>query len=124
MIMTTMTNGTVPDSVQVQNVMDFVQKGGVMMIPIGLCSLIALTVIIERLISLRRKASYCQEFVLLITLLLVSPVEILKITNRGSFKPLASLHPQTINFFPRQFCNRVLNLEILERSSIHCFPCS
>lgn len=44
----------VPDSVQVQNVWDFVRKGGVMMIPIGLCSFVALTVIIERVISLRR----------------------------------------------------------------------
>ncbi len=41
---------------QVQNIMDFVQKGGIMMIPIGLCSLIALTVIIERLIALRRNS--------------------------------------------------------------------
>ncbi len=41
---------------QVQNIMDFVQKGGIMMIPIGLCSLIAVSVIIERLISLRRKS--------------------------------------------------------------------
>jgi biopolymer transport protein ExbB len=44
----------VPASVQVQNVWDFVQKGGLMMIPIGLCSLVALTVIVERFISLRR----------------------------------------------------------------------
>lgn len=44
----------VPESVQVQSVWDFVQKGGLMMIPIGICSLIALTVIVERLISLRR----------------------------------------------------------------------
>lgn len=55
MIMTLAMAPTVPDSVQVQNVMDFVQKGGVMMIPIGVCSLIALTVIIERRIFLRRK---------------------------------------------------------------------
>ena len=41
---------------EVQNIMDFVQKGGIMMIPIGLCSLVALTVIIERLIALRRKS--------------------------------------------------------------------
>ena len=54
-LMASMTAGTVPSSVEVQNVMDFVQKGGVMMIPIGLCSLIALTVIIERLTTLRRK---------------------------------------------------------------------
>ncbi len=46
----------IPESVQVQNIMDFLQKGGIMMIPIGLCSLVALTVIIERLISLRRKS--------------------------------------------------------------------
>jgi len=41
-------------SVQVESVWDFVQKGGIMMIPIGLCSLVALTVIVERFISLRR----------------------------------------------------------------------
>lgn len=46
----------VAESVQVQNIMDFLQKGGIMMIPIGLCSLVALTVIIERLITLRRKS--------------------------------------------------------------------
>ena len=34
----------------VQSVWDFVLKGGLMMIPIGLCSLIALTVFGERLI--------------------------------------------------------------------------
>ncbi len=44
----------VPESVQIRNLWDFVVKGGVIMIPIGLCSLVALTVIIERLISLRR----------------------------------------------------------------------
>ncbi len=27
----------IPESVQVQNIMDFLQKGGIMMIPIGLC---------------------------------------------------------------------------------------
>lgn len=41
-------------SVEVQSVWDFVLKGGPMMIPIGLCSLIALTVFVERLVSLRR----------------------------------------------------------------------
>jgi biopolymer transport protein ExbB len=44
-----------PSSVEVQSVWDFVVKGGPMMIPIGLCSLVALTVIIERLIVLRRR---------------------------------------------------------------------
>ncbi|MCP4246124.1 MAG: MotA/TolQ/ExbB proton channel family protein [bacterium] len=37
-----------------QSIWDFIAKGGVMMIPIGLCSLVALAVIAERLISLRR----------------------------------------------------------------------
>ncbi|MFQ5428903.1 MAG: MotA/TolQ/ExbB proton channel family protein [Phycisphaerae bacterium] len=40
---------------QIHSVWDFVVKGGPMMIPIGLCSLIALTVIAERLVSLRRR---------------------------------------------------------------------
>ncbi len=38
----------------VQNVWDFVVKGGWMMVPIGLCSVVALTVFAERMISLRR----------------------------------------------------------------------
>ena len=38
----------------VQSVWDFLVKGGVLMIPIGICSLIALAVIVERLVSLRR----------------------------------------------------------------------
>ncbi len=38
----------------VRSIWDFVVKGGPMMIPIGLCSLAALTVVIERLLSLRR----------------------------------------------------------------------
>lgn len=44
-----------PDAVKVQSVWDFVSKGGPMMIPILLCSLVALTVIIERTLSLRRR---------------------------------------------------------------------
>jgi len=42
------------EAVQVQSIWDFVVKGGPMMIPIGLCSLLAMAVIVERLISLRR----------------------------------------------------------------------
>ena len=42
------------DSIQVKSIWDFVVKGGPVMIPIGICSLVALTVIIERLLSLRR----------------------------------------------------------------------
>jgi biopolymer transport protein ExbB len=46
---------SVPSSVQIETVWDFVVKGGWMMIPIGLCSLITMTVVAERLVSLRRK---------------------------------------------------------------------
>lgn len=45
----------VADSVRVQSIWDFVVKGGPMMVPIGLCSLIAVTIMIERLSSLRRR---------------------------------------------------------------------
>ncbi len=38
----------------VQSVWDFIVKGGPVMIPIGLCSLVAVTVLVERLIALRR----------------------------------------------------------------------
>ncbi len=41
-------------ALEVQSIWDFIMKGGVMMIPIGLCSVIALTVVLERLLSLRR----------------------------------------------------------------------
>ncbi len=44
----------VNDAVNVQSILDFVIKGGPVMIPIGICSMVALTIIIERLISLRR----------------------------------------------------------------------
>lgn len=45
-----------PDAaaVQVQSVWDFIVKGGPVMIPIIACSLLALTLIVERLVSLRR----------------------------------------------------------------------
>lgn len=42
-------------SVEVESVWAFIVKGGPMMIPIGLCSFVALTVFIERLVSLRRR---------------------------------------------------------------------
>ncbi len=48
--------GDVPAAVQIQSVLDFVQKGGLMMIPIGLCSLVAVGVIVERLLTTRRSA--------------------------------------------------------------------
>ena len=42
------------ESVEVQSVWDFILKGGPMMVPLALCSLLALGVIVERLLSLRR----------------------------------------------------------------------
>ncbi|MGD8454071.1 MAG: MotA/TolQ/ExbB proton channel family protein [Phycisphaerae bacterium] len=47
-------DGAAGSAVQVQSVWDFIIKGGPMMIPIGLASLLALAVVIERALSLRR----------------------------------------------------------------------
>ncbi len=52
----------IPDSLQVQSVWDFVIKGGLMMIPIGICSLVAMTVLVERLVSLRRRRVIPDDF--------------------------------------------------------------
>jgi len=49
-------------AVQVQSVWDFIVRGGPMMIPIGLCSLLALAVIVERLITLRRSKVIPSDF--------------------------------------------------------------
>jgi biopolymer transport protein ExbB len=43
-----------PNPAAVLSLWDFMVKGGPVMIPIGICSLVALAVIIERLVSLRR----------------------------------------------------------------------
>jgi biopolymer transport protein ExbB len=43
------------EAVQVQSVWDFIVKGGPVMIPIILCSLVAMAVVAERLINLRRR---------------------------------------------------------------------
>ena len=51
------------DAVRVRSVWDFIVKGGPMMIPIGLASLVALTVLIERLVSLRRRSVIPPDFV-------------------------------------------------------------
>ena len=63
-ILSLMVTGQVPGSsgmaeapaaaIEVQSVWDFVVKGGPMMIPIALCSLVAVMVIVERMVSLRR----------------------------------------------------------------------
>jgi biopolymer transport protein ExbB len=41
-------------AMQVQSIWDFLVKGGWMMVPIGVCSLLALAVVAERIVSLRR----------------------------------------------------------------------
>ncbi len=41
-------------SAAVQSVWDFAVKGGIMMVPIGICSLVALTVVFDRVVHLRR----------------------------------------------------------------------
>jgi biopolymer transport protein ExbB len=55
MLAQTPTSQASASSLKVQSIMDFLIKGGPVMIPIGLCSLIALAVFVERLVSLRRK---------------------------------------------------------------------
>jgi len=66
-ILSTVAQGApaIPDAsaVKVQSVWDFVVKGGPVMIPIGICSLVALTVIVERLVSLRRVQIIPPKFV-------------------------------------------------------------
>lgn len=42
------------NATQIQSMWDFLVKGGPVMIPIGLCSLAALTVVVERLVTVRR----------------------------------------------------------------------
>ncbi len=49
-------------STQIESVWDFVLKGGPMMIPIAACSLVAVTIIVERLVTLRRRGIIPPEF--------------------------------------------------------------
>jgi len=51
------------EAVKLDSVWDFVLKGGPVMIPIILCSFVALAVFIERLLSLRRRKVIPPEFV-------------------------------------------------------------
>jgi biopolymer transport protein ExbB len=57
--------GSLPsaNAVHVQSVWDFVLKGGPMMWPILVCSLIAMTVVVERLITLSRDRVIPKDFV-------------------------------------------------------------
>lgn len=50
-------------SMAVTSIWDFIVKGGFMMAPIGVCSLVALTVFIERLVTLRRRRVIPPNFV-------------------------------------------------------------
>ena len=56
LVLTAAPAGTEGSAVAVQSVWDFLVKGGVMMIPIGICSLIVVTVTAERALILRRSA--------------------------------------------------------------------
>lgn len=47
----------------VTSVWDFVVKGGIVMVPIALCSLVALTLAVERLVSLRRVKVIPENFI-------------------------------------------------------------
>lgn len=82
-------------SVQLQSVWDFMVKGGPVMVPIGLCSLVALTVIVERLVSLRRSQTIPAGFVESIRALLTSGaadrVERALERCRASATPLANI---------------------------------
>lgn len=53
--------GTQP-SIELQSVWDFVVRGGPTMIAIGLCSLVALTVVVERFIVLSRRNVFPKNF--------------------------------------------------------------
>lgn len=50
-------------SAAVTSIWDFVVKGGPVMIPLGICSLVAVAIIVERLISLRRTRIIPPDFV-------------------------------------------------------------
>ncbi len=54
--------GAASGDASIQSVWDFVTKGGLVMIPIGLCSLVAFTVIVERVVSLRRSQIIPADF--------------------------------------------------------------
>ena len=50
-------------ALQTKSVWDFAVSGGIMMIPIGIASLVAFSVLVERLISLRRKKIIPPDFI-------------------------------------------------------------
>lgn len=56
-------DGGAPSAAAVNSILDFLYKGGPMMIPIAACSLFALTVIIERLLGLRKNRVIPHGFV-------------------------------------------------------------
>ena len=51
------------DPMQITSIFDFVIKGGWTMVPIGLCSLMALTIIVERALMVRRRRVVPPRFV-------------------------------------------------------------
>lgn len=56
------TAGAGASATELGSAWDFVLKGGPVMIPIGLCSFVAMTIVIERLVSLRRKQVIPPQF--------------------------------------------------------------
>lgn len=101
----------VDTAVQVTSIWDFILKGGVMMIPIGLCSLVTIAVAADRAISLRKSAVIPPTFLLGLT----------KQLETSADDPAASLAYCKQNDSPvaRVFAAGVkrlgLPLEILER---------
>lgn len=81
------------EAVKVQSVWDFAVKGGPVMIPIGICSLLALMLVVERLVSLRRSNVIPKAFMPGLTALLGSPDGRAKAVEycENSTNPLASL---------------------------------
>jgi len=54
--------GNASSAVQVQSIWDFLMKGGPVIVPIAVCSLAALTVVVERLLVLQRKRVIPPDF--------------------------------------------------------------
>ena len=51
------------NSAGINSIWDFIEKGGLVMIPIGLCSILVIAVVVERLVTLRRASIIPRPFV-------------------------------------------------------------
>jgi biopolymer transport protein ExbB len=80
-----------PDAaLQVHSVWDFVVKGGLIMVPIGLCSLVALAVVTDRILALRRSRVAPRPFVAEMQALRRTPRRALDLARRNG-SPVASV---------------------------------